>query len=364
VRWRCVGLIAATYFYFLIFAQFGFLHRVTETLGLEYWNLVLGVMGLSGVVGALFAASRFKESEGALWLVVSFFSAGCGALFAMIGTHVLVFVVAALVSGFSLAVLTVGLVGVLGNELPVRGIGLVCGIGTGIAYLLSNVPLIFEASALWQCFMSVVACGLGFRLARGLSDRSPVPEARVVVKFREAPVGARWHLAGSVLVFLVLVWADSAAFTQIQETSELKAISWSGSGPLWAIGVVHLFAAIVGGWLMDRGHARLLYVLAFVGLACGLLGLEAHLLGLLPALIYAAAVSLYSVALVAFALVSKEVIRPALAAGVVFGLSGWIGSAMGIGMEQDLGGVPNLFWVLGAALMLLGLWLQRRKVAR
>ena len=61
-RWRAIALIVATYFYFLIFAQFGFLHRITETLGADHWDLVLGMMAISGICGALFTAFEF-ESE-------------------------------------------------------------------------------------------------------------------------------------------------------------------------------------------------------------------------------------------------------------------------------------------------------------
>ena len=50
-----------------------------------------------------------------------------------------------------------------------------------------------------------------------------------------------------------------------------------------------------------------------------------------------------------------------LVAGVVFGISGWIGSAMGIGMVQDLGLVPGAYWAAASFFILLGLWMLKRK---
>ncbi len=348
-RWRGMLLIAATYFYFLIFAQFGFLHRVEEALSLECWNLVLGAMGLAGLCGALWAAFVFKAADGNRWLRFGFVGAGLGAVLAVIGTNLAVFVLSALISGFSLAVLTVVLVGVLETQFPARQVGVLCGLGTGFAYFLSNVPVVFVASPWLQCVLSIAACGGGFLLSFGGVSAVPQPVDRVPERRGEI-----LRLCGLVAVFLVLIWSDSAAFTRIQETPELKAVSWTGSGHLWWIGSVHLLAAVVGGWLMDSGRARLLYVIAFCGLMAGLALLERQSAGLAAALLYAAAVSLYSTALVAFSLVRRGAFSPVLSAGVVFGISGWIGSGLGIGMANDLGYVPRLFWLVAAVVLLLG----------
>lgn len=362
ISWRAVVLIAATYFYFLIFAQFGFLHRVAEVVGADYWNVVLGAMGLSGAVGAIWTAFKFKAGQGRQWLLVSFIGAAGGALFAAIGTHSSILFVSAMVSGFFLAMLTTSLVGVLAVTLPVQGVGLICGIGTGVAYFFSNVPVFFNAPSLVHCLLAVGGCVIGV---------SVVPSAR------EAYDGAVVSMSGSggspqmpharllawVLIFLVLVWSDSAAFTQIQETPELKAASWSGTWQLWAIACIHLFTAILGGVLMDSRRTKTVYASAFVGLFCGLLGLQAHWLGVLPACVYAAAVSFYSTALVAFALVQRDGVPPVWRAGIVFGISGWFGSGMGIGMLHDLGKVPYAFWGIAALVLCGGFFLLERKTA-
>ena len=171
-------------------------------------------------------------------------------------------------------------------------------------------------------------------------------------------------LIGQMLVFLVLVWSDSAAFTEIQQTDSLRAVSWSGAGNLWAIGGVHLIAAVFGGWLMDRGRFGLLAVLALLGLCGGFLLLKAGTLGGLdPTLLYVASVSLYSTALVAFTLVQGSVLSAVRRAGLVFAVAGWIGSAMGIGMVNDLGALPNVFWGIAWAVLFFGLCLTRKRVA-
>ena len=360
-RLRCICLIAAVYFYFLIYAQFGFLHRLRETFLEDLWNTVPGVMCMAGLFGALYTAAKSKALRCRRWLLISFFGAAVGAFFALSGTYFWVFFLSALVSGFSLAVLTVSLIGALANELPVKGIGLICGLGTGIAYLLSNVPFVFNASPSAHCLLALFACGFGVYLAWRLPEPGSVSRERSTVCFRDVTKSMVWRLAGVVLVFLVLIWSDSAAFTQIQESPDLKAASWSGAGALWSIGLVHLVTAVVGGWLMDHGRAGLIYVLALLGLAYGLQGLKMSQFGLFPVWIYVGAVSLYSTALIAVALVDRTGLRPTVIAGVVFGISGWIGSAMGIGMVQDLGAVPCGYWMIAFFFMLTGLWLLKRK---
>ena len=357
-RWRAIVLIAATYFYFLIFAQFGFLHRITETVGDAYWNLVLGAMALAGVCGALWTAMRFRSELGTRWLMIGFVGCAAGAFFAVIGTHLFVFVWSALLSGFSLALLTVAMVGVVATQFPSKHVGLLCGLGTGGAYFLSNVPWVFEASPLGHCLLAIVACTVGGGVLR--SPVHPAPEQ--VIGVASSSRAMRKMLLGQVLVFLVLIWTDSAAFTQIQETADLKATSWSGGAHLWAIAAVHFIAAVLGGVLMDRGRSRLLYGLTFVGLMAGFLLLEHHRLGVLPVLLYAASVSCYSTALVAFALIQASELRVVFSAGVVFAVSGWIGSAMGVGMVNDLGHVPSCFWAVAAAVGLSGLLLIGRRV--
>lgn len=356
-RWSAMGLVAATYIYFLVFAQFGFLHRVRESLGQEYWNLVLGCMGLAGLIGAIVTLACYQNGKGRIWLRVGFIGAGVAAALAAYGSHLLLFVISASLSGLFLSVLTVALVGLLAEFLPSYQVGLVCGLGTGVAYLVSNIPMVFEGAPRFQCGFAALVCLIGFVCVAGVSSGFISGKCIRVVD------QGRWlRLLGWVVVFMALVWADSAAFTRIQETPELKAASWSGSDQLWSIGFVHFFAALLAGFLMHTGRFHILLILAFVGLFCGWFGLEYGVGGLLPGLIYAAAVSFYSTALVGFALIRNGDFTPVVLAGLVYGVSGWIGSAMGIGMVNDLGHVPLVFWLVAIFALCGGLCLIERKV--
>jgi MFS family permease len=376
-RWSGIGLIAATYIYFLVFAQFGFLHRVRESLGQGHWNLVLGVMGLAGLAGAVFTLARYRNGSGRRWLLAGFVGACVGALLAADASELYVFALSAGLSGFFLSTLTVSLVGVLGEMLPTYRIGQVCGVGTGVAYFVSNVPMVFEASAQGQCLIAALVCLGGFYCAMrapiGEYDRSPRQShglgSKDVMHRAGCPVSdrktsPRLVLLGWVCVFMVLVWADSAAFTRIQETPALKAASWSGSLQLLSLGIVHFFAAVVAGFFMHTGRWKLLLGTAFFGLWIGWLGLEHGVGGLLPAWIYAGSVSFYSTALVGFALLRGNGARSTVWAGMVYGVSGWIGSAMGIGMVNDLGTVPLGFWAAAVVFMVGGLTLIQGKAAR
>lgn len=369
-RTSAVAWIAATYVYFLIFAQFGFLHRVRESLGQEYWNMLLGVMGLAGCFGALFTVLRYRNGEGRNWLLFSFIGCSVGACLAAFGMPLFAFVLSAFISGFFLSTLTVSLIAILAEMLPVRGVGLVCGLGTGIAYFVSNIPVVFEASPQMQCLVAALVCWFGvlsvLQMPLGVfaycgDDATATAEARRSRERRASAVDSkaqRLTMLAWVLVFTVLVWSDSAAFTRIQETPALKAASWSGDAHLWSLGIVHLLAAILAGYLLDVGRLRMLFLMAFSGLVLGWFGLEQGVVGVVPAWCYAAGVSLYSTALVGFALVRGGAFRPVILVGVVFGVSGWIGSAMGIGMVNDLGRIPLLFWTLAAAFLFSGLRLM------
>jgi len=78
------------------------------------------------------------------------------------------------------------------------------------------------------------------------------------------------------------------------------------------------------------------------------------------ALIYAAGVSLYSTMLVSFAALDRD--HADVRAALVLGVSGWFGSAAGIGLVMDFDAVPN--WAPCAALLgvLLSLVVNRKRM--
>src|SRR5271165_6167129 len=106
---------------------------------------------------------------------------------------------------------------------------------------------------------------------------------------------------GTVLAgFTALVWLDSAAFFIIQNTPSLKAGTWGGPVHLWAIGILHLAAALGSAWLLQRRSVKLVLFLAFSALAIACLLLLDQTRTFAASLLYPVGVSLYSVALVAY----------------------------------------------------------------
>ena len=161
--------------------------------------------------------------------------------------------------------------------------------------------------------------------------------------------------------FTALVWLDSAAFFIIQNTPDIEGRHMAR--------ITHLgpMACCIFGGAGKRmaacaaGVLSLFSPLAFLalGIACLLL-LDPDRV-LLASIFYPIGVSLYSVALVAY----PSLLAPATSAaergrqaGWLYAIAGWSGSAMGIGMGQNLGYVPPVFVLAAGAVVLLP-WLLR-----
>ena len=151
----------------------------------------------------------------------------------------------------------------------------------------------------------------------------------------------RW--IGILIVFLVLVWLDSAAFAIVQANPDLKAQTWGSAGQKWLQGSVHLVAAVGAGALLDAGvgfaipmASWVLFALAFPLLEGGGSTIAGPL--------YAIGISLYSTALVVMPTRDRAASpSPRWRAGLLYGIAGWLGSALGVGMAQDLGRIPGSF---------------------
>lgn len=328
--WLGAGAVAATYGYFLLFAEFAFLELARSgEHGEPALQVIMGALGAGGIAGSVAATWRFTPDGFVRRLVWSY--AACAGVAALApfaaGTGMVAWVAAGI--GLALGWNTVTLAAGLRTLLPVGRLGLGAGLGTGAAYAFCNVPAVFTASAQVQTWISVAIAGLA-----ALALRRVASERRELAPFVGRIAVGRW-----VAVFLALVWLDSAAFYVIQNTPGLRAASWTGAGHLWANACVHLGAALAAGWLLDRGRLRGIVGVAWLGLAVACLGLGAVVPVPGASQFYAAGVSLYSAALVFFA--AREG-RPWIAAAV-FAIAGWFGSALGIGMAQDLHGIPWLF---------------------
>jgi len=167
-----------------------------------------------------------------------------------------------------------------------------------------------------------------------------------------------------LLAFTALIWLDSAAFFIIQNTPALKAGTWQGTTHLYLNGSLHLLAALASVYLLRRRGLSTTLAAAFLALAAAcLLLLDPHR-ALLASLFYPVGVSLYSVALVAYPSLLSGPLTLAergRRAGWIYAIGGWFGSAMGIGMGQNLGHIPPLFVLAAATLILLPTLLQTRR---
>jgi len=356
--WQGVVLVASTYIYFLIFAQFGFLMRL-DAMGISGDSLkpVMGAMAAGGILASLLAG-RLSSATAAGRLQLALL--GCAAAagwtllpLSMIGASAVAFLI-----GVSLAALTVTLVANLplwiGSSHPLLNVGL----GTGLGYLVCNFPPLFTASPrnIALTAIGVCLCGLAASLRRGEETE------------RVAAFSARGEPFVLILFwFTALVWLDSAAFFIIQNSPALKSGTWEGAAHLWRTGVVHLVVALFGVWLLARRGASSTLLLAFACLAGACLLLLDPWRAAPASMLYPAGVSLYSVALVAYPslLMPSDIKERSRRAGWIYAVAGWIGSAMGIGMAQHLHRIPVWFVAVAAALFVLPLaWRYCRRYWR
>ena len=347
--WRGVGLIAITYVYFLIFAQFAFLKRLAE-LGIADTHLkaVMGAMAAGGVLLSLLAPRLTIGNSPSVRLRVALSICAAAALLTLLplglGPNMLV----AFLIGSGLGLLTVTLVTHLRLWLDHRNPLLGVGMGTGLGYFICNIPPFFTSSAQVQALGAAGLCIAGIAFTFSQSSVSDTIEDGAA---KNDGMSFPFVLAS----FTALIWLDSAAFFIIQNTPALKAGTWEGTAHLWIAGSLHFAGAILSVILLRRRGLWQALAMAFValGLACVLLLDPAR--AVLASAFYPLGVSLYSVALVAY----PSLLAPAAStaergrqAGWIYAIAGWVGSAMGIGMGQNLGRVPVVFVAMAGAIVL------------
>jgi hypothetical protein len=223
-------------------------------------------------------------------------------------------------------------------------LGLIVGLGTGLAYAFCNLPVVFEAGATTQAQIALLVVAAGILGGSALGPRVAA-ERRMERDYSRAGATA-W-----TMIFLVLVCLDSAAFFIIQHTPALKDAMWSGGSRLWLNAGVHLGAAVLAGWSFDRG-----WLGRTVGLGAAALLLACLMIsGTLPGaagLFYVAGVSVYSAALVFYPAYGG---RTGLAA-LVYAVAGWAGSGLGIGLAEGRDHLPAGLVVGAAAVLAIALW--------
>lgn len=346
-----LAAVAATYVYFLIWAQFGLLARM-RAAGLDAGEIRLAMvaMGLAGLA-ASFAAARLPA--GRRTVAGGLAACAAAALAALAAGSLPGFALAAAVVGAATATTTVALAAALPALVGPARRGLAVGTATGLAYLICNLPALFEASPTVQAVAAAALCLLAAALLRfGPARRSP-PEPLPFPPPRRSFHGLGW--AAVVATFLALVWLDSAAFAIIQESATLRRLTWAPGNVKLALGAIHLAAALAAGQAIDRGGLLRLPLFAYGALALAALALDRLAPEFFAGALYAAGVSFYSVALVIAPAARLEpgLATPGRRSAQLYGVAGWLGSAAGVGMAQDLHRIPVVF--LAAAGALLGI---------
>lgn len=339
-----IAAVAATYFFFLIFAEFAFLELSEGHAGTAGGTrVVLAALGLSGISGAAAAGIGLRTWSADKWLRRAFRGCAAGAILALVATNLPVMLASAIVSGASLGALTVTLAARLRHATGDTHLGRCIGAGTGAAYGLCNLPWIFHASPAAQTALAAAAVLAASFLPPGRAAGEVPAEPRPL---------RRTELARWIAVLLALVWLDSASFYIVQHTDSLRATTWSESATLVGNAAVHLVAALAAGFALDRQHRAAVLTLAWASLALAAVTLNGTLREAIPAhWLYTAGVSCYSVVLVE---VPARSGAPRVGA-LVFGIAGWAGSALGIGMAQDLASIPLAFIAVATALAALAL---------
>jgi cytochrome c oxidase cbb3-type subunit 2 len=359
--WQGVSLVAVTYVYFLIFAQFAFLHRLSD-LGLAGAHLqtAMAAMAIGGILLSLLTPRLKLWPSPNFRLRVGLFACAAAAFLTLLPLSLAAGVVVAFLIGAGLGLLTVTLVTHLRQWIGDRSPLFKVGVGTGIGYLACNFPPLFTATPQTQALTAGVLC-----LAALCLPLRPASDEVEETSIQPQPA---FSFLFVVAGFAALVWLDSAAFFIIQSTPTLKAGTWQGPIHLWANGVLHLLAALAGAWFLRRLGLRFVLSGSFLALGFACLLLLDPGRGVPASIFYPIGVSLYSVALVAY----PSLLSPASTlaergrqAGWIYAIAGWVGSAMGIGMGQNLGYVPPAFVLAAGAVVLLpGLLMLARRRTR
>ena len=353
-----VTAIASAYVYFLLFAEFAFIGNIRDLAEGTKITPLMVALGLSGIGGSLGSAFCFDEDRSTRQLVIGFAGCALAAGLSLLSHNPIFAIGSAVLVGGSLSWTTVILALCLRPSLHLKRLGTYCGLGTGLAYAFCNQPLVFNATPHTQTNIAIFAALLGLVVSFRLKG-TPTKHS-TSLDYSRLLVGL-W-----VLLFLGLVWLDSSAFFIIQNSPELKAATWDGVITLQGNAFVHLCAAVVAGVALDRRQLPLTLGFALVALlgACLLLGGSSQQF---PAarVAYTAGVSIYSTALIFYPARGGRT----WIAGLIFAVSGWLGSAGGLGMAQSLHALPSLLVIIVASVAAVVFfvrhyWLKHERLER
>jgi len=151
--------VGATYVFFLIYAQFGFLHLLEDRLGGGAAVVPpMAAMGIAGLIASFATAAALRRVPAHLALIGGLFLCAGSGLGSIVAGSGAALVASAALIGASTAILTVSLAASLRDFVPPRHLGLVAGASTGAAYFICNLPALFEGSPSTQACVAAVLC--------------------------------------------------------------------------------------------------------------------------------------------------------------------------------------------------------------
>lgn len=168
-----IVLIVATYFYFLIFAQFAFVELLNADLT-DALKPMMAAMAFSGIVGSLTTPLILKHQGAPRTLALALI--GCASMSALsVPAHTFIsYLCIAMGTGLSLGLLTVTLTANLRSLLHPNSWGPSIGMGTGLAYFCANLPPVFATTSANQALIASVFVLVGLPAVRKLgNDESP-----------------------------------------------------------------------------------------------------------------------------------------------------------------------------------------------
>ncbi|HWA93166.1 MAG TPA: cbb3-type cytochrome c oxidase subunit II [Terracidiphilus sp.] len=348
--WRGVILVAAVYVYFLIFAQFAFL-AILSANGIQAERLkgAMVSMAFGGILFSLLTPRIHIIGNPALRLRIGLCISVIAALLSLCPLQFASAVGVAFLIGTGLGIVTLTLVTHLAEWCGEHATHVKSGLGVGLGYLICNIPTVFAATPKLQALLSALVF-----VGVASLPLSITPNGASIRVHSHAQRQPNFAFLSVLIAFTALIWLDSAAFYIIQHNGALKAGTWEGNVRLWSIAGVHFVFAVASALLLRRHKIALVLTgaFAFLGAACAFLAHPSFTAS--ARLFYPAGVSLYSVALVLYpsSLSSAQNLNErARQAGWLYAIAGWIGSALGIGMGQNLGHIPIMF--VGAAGLLV-----------
>ncbi len=370
-------LIACGYSYFLIFAQFGFIQSLSEKgLRGDSQNLILGCMAIAGIGSSLLNGFGKKPLDPLVSVQKGLLLCALMAFGSLWAESIWSFVLVATGTGLGVGQATVALAGGLSRiSHKSANTAMHAAWGTGLAYFICNIPWSFNASpqnktilAVSMALIGVIQCHF-LQKPRNQDAKSKEDEAIPCAKILVEVHRYKFDMAFAMLIILtVLIWLDSSVFFIIQNSPLLKARSWGNDFQLFSQAACHFMGALIAGRWFVKGYVKRLGVITWMLFMISFYALQkGSSANFVFAGLYAVGISIYSTALVALPSY-RHVLFPfggaEKKAGLLYGVSGWLGSTLGIGMARDLYRIPSNFILVSGVVILLASFLLRQRQSK